>query len=178
MCAIAGIFNYGSSPADDRDIVCRMRDAMSHRGPDDSGLYQSSDRRVVLAHRRLSIVDLSPAGHQPMTNEDGSIWITFNGEIYNHLEQRAPLAARGHVFKSRSDTEVIVHAYEESGRDCVSALDGMFAFALWDAGRRELLVARDRLGEKPVYYTDIGGRFLFASEIKALLQHPEVTRDI
>src|SRR5262249_11698504 len=94
MCAIAGIFNYGSAPTDDQAIACRMRDTMTHRGPDDSGLYQSPDRRVVLAHRRLSIVDLSPAGHQPMTNEDGTIWITFNGEIYNHLEQRALLVAR------------------------------------------------------------------------------------
>jgi asparagine synthase (glutamine-hydrolysing) len=178
MCGIAGIFNYGSSPTDDRAIACRMRDTMTHRGPDDSGLYQSPDRRVVLAHRRLSIVDLSPAGHQPMTNEDETIWITFNGEIYNHLEQRAPLVARGHIFKSRSDTEVIVHAYEESGLSCVSRLDGMFAFAIWDAGRGELLIARDRLGKKPLYYTMAGGRFLFASEIKALLQHPDVVRDI
>ena len=155
-----------------------MRDAMTHRGPDGSGLYQSPDRRVVLVHRRLSVVDLSPAGHQPMANEDETIWITFNGEIYNHLERRAPLVSRGHVFKSRSDTEVIVHAYEESGHGCVSWLDGMFAFALWDAGRRELLLARDRLGKKPLYYTSAGGRFMFASEIKALLQHPDVVRDI
>jgi asparagine synthase (glutamine-hydrolysing) len=155
-----------------------MRDTMTHRGPDDAGLYQSPDRRVVLAHRRLSIVDLSPAGHQPMTNEDESIWITFNGEIYNHLERRAPLAAKGHIFTSRSDTEVIVHAYEESGRGCLSQLDGMFAFALWDARRHELLIARDRLGKKPLYYTNAGGRFMFASEIKALLQHPDVARDI
>jgi asparagine synthase (glutamine-hydrolysing) len=178
MCGIAGIFNYGSSPTDDRAIAGRMRDAMTHRGPDDSGLYQSPDRRVVLAHRRLSIVDLSPAGHQPMTNEDGTIWITFNGEIYNHLERRAALLAKGHIFKSRSDTEVIVHAYEESGFECVSRLDGMFAFALWDARRGELLLARDRLGKKPLYYTVAGGRFMFASEIKALLQHPAVARDI
>ena len=178
MCGIAGIFNFGSSPTDDRATACRMRDAMTHRGPDDSGLYQSPDRRLVLAHRRLSIVDVSPAGHQPMTNEDGAIWITFNGEIYNHLELRNPLLARGHTFKSRSDTEVIVHAYEDSGVDCVSRLDGMFAFALWDARRRELLLARDRLGKKPLYYTVAGGRLLFASEIKALLEHPDVARDI
>lgn len=178
MCGIAGIFNYGSSPADDRPIASRMRDAMFHRGPDDSGLHQSPDRRVVLAHRRLSIVDLSRAGHQPMTNEDRTVWITFNGEIYNHLEQRAPLVARGHDFKSRSDTEVILHAYEEYGPSCVSRLDGMFAFALWDERRHELLIARDRLGKKPLYYTTAGGRFLFASEIKALLQHPDVARDI
>ena len=178
MCAIAGIFNYGSAPSDEREIACRMRDTMTHRGPDDCGLYQSPDRRVILAHRRLSIVDLSPAGRQPMTNEDESVWITFNGEIYNHLETRAALVAKGHLFKSRSDTEVIVHQYEESGLGCVSSLDGMFAFALWDANRRELLIVRDRLGKKPVYYTVIGGRLLFASEIKALLQHPDVARDI
>lgn len=178
MCGIAGIFTFGSSPTDDRATVCRMRDAMTHRGPDDSGLYQSPDRRLVLAHRRLSIVDLSPAGHQPMTNEDGTIWITFNGEIYNHLELRTLLLARGHVFKTQSDTEAIVHAYEEFGVDCVSRLDGMFAFALWDARRRELLLARDRLGKKPLYYTVAGGRLLFASEIKALLEHPDVARDI
>ncbi len=178
MCGIAGIFNYGSAPTDDRAIACRMRDVMTHRGPDDSGLYQSPDRRVVLAHRRLSIVDLSPAGHQPMTNEDETIWITFNGEIYNHLERRASLVARGHIFKSRSDTEVIVHAYEDSGLTCVSWLDGMFAFAIWDARRRELVIVRDRLGKKPLYYTVASGRFMFASEIKALLQHPDVARDI
>ena len=178
MCAIAGIFNYGSSPSDDRAIAARMRDMMAHRGPDDHGLYQSPDRCVVLVHRRLSVVDLSPAGHQPMSNEDETIWITFNGEIYNHQEQRGPLAAKGHVFQSRSDTEVIVHAYEESGLECVSLLDGMFAFAIWDSRKRELVVARDRLGKKPVYYTISGGRFLFASEIKALLQHPDIARDI
>lgn len=178
MCAIAGIYNYAASTTDDRAIVSRMRDAMTHRGPDAAGLYQSPDRRVVLAHRRLSIVDLSPAGHQPMANEDETVWITFNGEIYNHVEQRARLADKGHVFKSRSDTEVIVHAYEESGLGCVAALDGMFAFALWDAGRRELSIVRDRLGKKPVYYANVGGRLVFASEIKALLQHPDIVRDI
>jgi asparagine synthase (glutamine-hydrolysing) len=178
MCGIAGIFNFGSLPTDDRAIACRMRDAMTHRGPDGAGIYQSADKRVVLAHRRLSIVDLSPAGHQPMSNEDETIWVTFNGEIYNHVEQRARLRGTGHTFKSRTDTEVIVHEYEQSGHGCVSRLDGMFAFALWDARRRELLIARDRLGKKPVYYTIAGGQLVFASEIKALLQHPAVARDI
>ena len=178
MCGIAGIFNFAASPTDDRVVAQRMRDAMIHRGPDDYGLYQSPDRRVVLAHRRLSIVDLSAAGRQPMSNEDGTIWITFNGEIYNQLERRAELLARGHVFTSRSDTEVIVHTYEEAGANCVSSLDGMFAFALWDAERGELLLARDRLGKKPLYYTVAGGRLVFASEIKAILEHPDVPRDI
>jgi asparagine synthase (glutamine-hydrolysing) len=178
MCGIAGIFNYGSTPADDREVACRMRDAMTHRGPDDAGVYQSPDRRVVLVHRRLSIVELSASGHQPMPNEDETVWVTFNGEIYNHEMLRARLVERGHVCRSRSDTEVIVHAYEEYGAQCPGRLDGMFAFALWDDRRHELLIARDRLGKKPVYYTSTGGRLLFASEIKALLRHPGVARDL
>src|SRR5690348_11903316 len=130
MCGITGIFNYASSSSDDRDVVCRMRDAMRHRGPDACGVYQNDERRVALAHRRLSIVDLSEAGRQPMSNEDGSIWITFNGEIYNHASHREPLIAKGHRFRSHSDTEAILHLYEEFGPDCVTRLDGMFAFAL------------------------------------------------
>jgi asparagine synthase (glutamine-hydrolysing) len=178
MCGIAGIFNFASTPVDDQPVATRMRDAMIHRGPDACGLYQNPDRRVVLAHRRLSIVDLSDAGRQPMSNEDGSVWITFNGEIYNHQSHRGPLIERGHRFRSRSDTETIVHLYEEFGDDCVARLDGMFAFAIWDEKRKSLLFARDRLGKKPLYYTVAGGRLLFASEIKALLQHPDVTRDL
>jgi len=178
MCGIAGIFNFASTATDDQPIATRMRDAMVHRGPDAYGLYQNPDKRVVLAHRRLSIVDLSDAGRQPMSNEDGRVWITFNGEIYNHQLHRAPLIERGHRFRSRSDTETIVHLYEEFGDDCVTRLDGMFAFAIWDEQRRSLLLARDRLGKKPLYYTVTGGRLLFASEIKALLQHPDVARDL
>jgi asparagine synthase (glutamine-hydrolysing) len=178
MCGIAGIFNYGSAPTDDRAVACRIRDAMTHRGPDAAGLYQSPDRRVVLAHRRLSIVDLSDSGRQPMANEDATIWVALNGEIYNHQTLRAALGSKGHRFKSRSDTEAVVHAYEDSGVGCVGRLDGMFAFAIWDEGRRELLIARDRLGKKPVYYSFAGGRLIFASEIKGLLQHPDVVRDI
>ncbi len=151
---------------------------MTHRGPDDAGLWESPERRVVLAHRRLSIVDLSPAGHQPMSNEDGKVWITFNGEIYNHLALRPGLEAKGHRFRSRTDTEAIVHQYEEDGDACLDALDGMFAVGIWDAARDRLLLARDRLGKKPLYYTVIGGRLLFASEIKGLLAHPDVPRDI
>jgi asparagine synthase (glutamine-hydrolysing) len=178
MCGIAGIFNYSSSPSDERAVAARMRDALVHRGPDDCGLYQSGDKRVVLAHRRLSIVDLTEAGHQPMANEDGTVWVTFNGEIYNHQSHREPLAAKGHRFRSHADTEAILHLYEEFGHDCISRLDGMFAFAIWDERRQSLFAARDRLGKKPLYYTVAGGRFLFASEIKALLQHPAVTRDL
>lgn len=178
MCGIAGLYNYGASERDERPDLCRMRDTMAHRGPDACGLYQSPDRRVVLGHRRLSIVDLSAAGRQPMSNEDGSIWITFNGEIYNHQQHRAALLARGHQFRSHTDTECILHLYEEFGVDCISRLDGMFAFALWDQNRRQMLLARDRLGKKPVYYTLAGGKLLFASEIKALLEYPGVTRDV
>jgi asparagine synthase (glutamine-hydrolysing) len=178
MCGIAGIFNYAASSLDEQAVACRMRDAMVHRGPDACGLYQNPDRRLVLAHRRLSIVDLTDAGRQPMSNEDRSVWITFNGEIYNHASYREPLMAKGHRFRSHSDTEVILHLYEEFGQECVTRLDGMFAFAIWDEQRDRLFAARDRLGKKPFYYTNVGGRFLFASEIKALLQHPDVRRDV
>jgi asparagine synthase (glutamine-hydrolysing) len=176
MCGIVGIFSPGAP--DQPAHATRMRDAIAHRGPDDAGLYQSPDRRVILGHRRLSIVDLSAAGHQPMSNEDGTVWLVFNGEIYNHAALRPDLEARGHVFRSRTDTEVILHLYEEEGVECLSRLDGMFALALWDERRRQLLLARDRLGKKPLYYTRAGGRLLFASEIKALLAHPGVSRDL
>src|SRR5512146_1371447 len=138
MCGIVGQFNFGAAAgrdATDRDraLVLAMRDSIVHRGPDDGGLWQSPDGRVVCGHRRLSIVDLSPAGHQPMSNEDGSVWITFNGEIYNHAELRKTLRLDDrHQFRSRSDTEVIVHLYEERQAGVVNALDGMFAFAIWD----------------------------------------------
>jgi|RhiMetdeSRZDD1v2_1073273.scaffolds.fasta_scaffold04266_6 asparagine synthase (glutamine-hydrolysing) len=179
MCGIAGLFNFGGgSGRDPGTIATVMRDAMAHRGPDDAGTWQSPDRRTALAHRRLSIVDLSPAGHQPMSNEDGSVWITFNGEIYNHASLRPGLEAKGHRFRSRTDTEAIVHQYEESGEECLQALDGMFALGIWDAARERLLLARDRLGKKPLYYTVVRGCLLFASEIKGLLAHPDVAREI
>ena len=138
MCGIAGLYNFGASARDERATVTAMRDAMSHRGPDDAGLWASADGRVVLAHRRLSIVDLSAAGHQPMSNEDGSVWITFNGEIYNHADLRPGLESKGHRFRSRTDTEAIVHQYEETAEDCLSSLDGMFALGIWDAARDRL----------------------------------------
>jgi asparagine synthase (glutamine-hydrolysing) len=179
MCGIAGVFNFGNSGGrDERAAALAMRDAMTHRGPDDAGLWQSPDQRVVLGHRRLSIVDLSPAGHQPMANEDETVWITFNGEIYNHAALRPKLEAQGHRFRSRTDTEAIVHQYEVDGPECLQALDGMFALGIWDAARDRLMLARDRLGKKPLYYTVTGGRLLFASEIKGLLAHPDVARDI
>lgn len=182
MCGIVGQFNFGG-PADtgiaerDRALVLAMRDSIVHRGPDDGGLWQSDDGRVVLGHRRLSIVDLSAAGHQPMSNEDGTVWLTFNGEIYNHAELRKTLRLDDrHKFRSRTDTEVIIHLYEERQLGVADAIDGMFAFGLWDASRRRLVLVRDRMGKKPIYYVVAAGRLLFASEIKALLGHPDVAR--
>ena len=184
MCGIVGQYNFGG-PADgdlaarDRASIVRMREIIAHRGPDDSGLWQSADGRVVLGHRRLSIVDVSAAGHQPMSNEDGAVWITFNGEIYNHAELRRDLRLDDrHRFRSRTDTEVLVHLYEERELGFVQAIDGMFAIALWDTARERLLLVRDRMGKKPIYYTVAGGRLLFASEVKALLEHPQVTRQL
>ncbi|MBA2671644.1 MAG: asparagine synthase (glutamine-hydrolyzing) [Gemmatimonadetes bacterium] len=178
MCGICGAFSYGWNAGDESESVRAMRDAMPHRGPDDAGLHVSGDRRVALGHRRLSIVDLSPAGHQPMSNEDGTVWLAFNGEIYNHAELRSGLEARGHIYRSRTDTETLVHLYEEHGVEMLRHLRGMFAFAIWDSRRERLFLARDRVGIKPLYYTVADGRFLFGSEIKALLAHPAVERDL
>jgi asparagine synthase (glutamine-hydrolysing) len=167
MCGIAGIVAADRLHADDRDRVRGMRDLLTHRGPDDAGIFV--DDRAALGHRRLSIVDLA-AGHQPLANEVDTIWIVFNGEIYNHQSVRAELEAAGHQYKTRSDTETIVHAYEQWGDAAVEHLRGMFAFAVWDAPRRRLLLARDRLGVKPLYWAVAQGRLLFASEIKAILE--------
>ncbi len=179
MCGICGIFEFGSGdhPVEEK-VVVRMRDTLTHRGPDDAGVYISVDRRVGLGHRRLSIIDLSAAGRQPMSNEDGSVWISFNGEIYNHERLRADLEAKGHVYRSRTDTETLVHLYEEEGPDFVRRLEGMFALAIWDARRRELLLVRDRIGIKPLYYAVLPGTLLFGSEIKAILEHPRMSRRI
>jgi asparagine synthase (glutamine-hydrolysing) len=170
MCGICG-FNWS-----DERLVERMKARLVHRGPDDHGSYVAEG--VSLGHRRLSIVDLSEAGRQPLSNEDGTVWITFNGEIYNHLELRSRLTAKGHVFRSRTDTEAVVHAYEEYGLDFARHLTGMFALAIWDARRRRLVLARDRLGLKPLYYALEGGRLRFASEIKALLADPTLARTL
>ncbi len=174
MCGIAGILDLGGGPVTETDIseMCR---AMLHRGPDEGGLHLAPG--VGLGMRRLSIIDLA-GGSQPISNEDGTIWVVFNGEIYNFRDLRRDLTARGHVFHTRTDTEVIAHLYEEHGIGCVGHLRGMFAFAVWDSRRRELLVARDRMGIKPLYWTQIGGRLIFASELKAILQLPEVERGI
>ena len=168
MCGICG-FNWSDAP-----LIEKMKARLAHRGPDDHGTYVAEG--VSLGHRRLSIVDLSAAGRQPLSNEDGTVWITFNGEIYNHRELRSRLEARGHVFRSRSDTEAIVHAYEEYGLEFARHLTGMFALAIWDAPRRRLVLARDRLGLKPLYYALAQGRLRFASEIKALLVDPTLPR--
>jgi len=171
MCGIAGFVT--DEPAwQSAGVLERMTEAIRHRGPDDSGFY--IDAPALLGHRRLSIVDLS-TGHQPMTNEDGTLWIVFNGEIFNHAGLRPDLEKAGHRYQSRCDTETILHAYEEHGADCVQHLRGMFAFAIWDSRRGTLFCARDRLGIKPLYYFWDGRLFAFASEIKALLQHPGIS---
>lgn len=178
MCGICGVLAYGWRLGERGAVVKAMRDTMAHRGPDDEGLYVSPDHRVVLGHRRLSIVDLTSAGHQPMTNEDGTLWIVFNGEIYNHTALRRELEAKAHRYRSRSDTETLLHLYEEHGPEMLTRLQGMFAFAIWDEHRQRLFLARDRIGIKPLYYCFADGRFLFGSEIKALMAHPAVRRDV
>ncbi len=178
MCGICGMVTIGDGPSVDVALLDAMRDVIAHRGPDDAGSWISSDGRVGLANRRLAIIDLSPAGRQPMCNEDGSLWIAYNGETYTYAEHMAALKERGHVFRSHSDTEVIVHLYEECGHDCLHRLRGMFAIALWDERTRELFLARDRLGVKPLYYTVAGGQFIFGSEIKTILRHPAVKREV
>jgi asparagine synthase (glutamine-hydrolysing) len=155
-----------------------MRDTLVHRGPDDAGAWHSPNDRVAFGTRRLSIVDLSPAGHQPMSNEDGTVWITYNGEIYNHQTLRRELEERGHRYHSQTDTETILHLYEEEGPACVERLHGMFAFGIWDERRGELFLARDRLGIKPLYFAQPAGGFLFASEIKAILKHPSIVANL
>lgn len=173
MCGISGILDTGSAP--ERALIEKMNRIMEHRGPDGEGYHL--DGPVALGHRRLSIIDLS-GGAQPLSNEDDSVWITFNGEIYNFPALREELLALGHRFRTRSDTETIVHAWEEWGEDCPKRLRGMFAFAIWDKRRKVLFLARDRMGKKPLYYYSDGKRFLFASEIKALLQDDAVPREL
>jgi len=166
MCGIAGFIHLDGRPADPQRLE-RMTDIIRHRGPDDGGHY--FDGPVALGHRRLSIIDLSEKGHQPMCNETDDVWITFNGEIYNYKEINGPLKARGHHFRSNCDTETIIHAYEEYGADCLQNLRGMFSFAIWDAREQRLFAAVDRLRIKPFYYTQVGDTVLFASELKSLL---------
>jgi asparagine synthase (glutamine-hydrolysing) len=176
MCGIVGVAS--ANGALDGVPLEAMRDAMRHRGPDDAGAWRSGDGRMALGHRRLSIVDLSPAGRQPMADPTGRVQVVFNGEIYNFRELRAELAARGHAFATGTDTEVLVQAYLAWGTACVERLNGMFAFALYDAAERRLFAARDRAGEKPLFYAHRGATFAFASELKALLADPAFPREI
>jgi asparagine synthase (glutamine-hydrolysing) len=177
MCGITGQFNYKFKQPADKNIARNMVSSISHRGPDDEGFYYSDSDGVFLGHRRLSIIDLS-TGSQPMTNEDCSVWIVFNGEIYNFPELKNELVAKGHLFKTHSDTEVIIHAYEEWGVDSFKKLNGMYGFALWDQRKKKLIVARDPFGIKPLYYFDDGNVLLFGSEIKPILLHPSAKRGI
>jgi asparagine synthase (glutamine-hydrolysing) len=172
MCGIVGVFNIDGEPVD-TGLLKRMTDAVAHRGPDGEGYY--ADGGIGLGHRRLAIIDLSPAARQPMTNETGDLQLIYNGEIYNFKALRQELEASGHVFRSATDSEVIVHGYEQWGDDCVTRFNGMFAFALWDRRRRRLFLARDRYGIKPLYYWFDGTTLLFGSEIKAMLPHPRLT---
>lgn len=176
MCGIGGFVwtGRGAAAFDSEHRLRKMIDVLRHRGPDDAGTW--TDRVCGLAHTRLSIIDLSPAGHQPMSSRDGRVWVSFNGEIYNFVELRAELEAKGYVFRSSSDTEVIVYGYLAWGESLFSRLRGMFAIAIWDRSTQRLLLARDRFGKKPLYYARVGNLFIFGSEIKALLIWPEVDR--
>jgi len=177
MCGIAGMFGPEAAMTPDRrrGVLAEMCQVIEHRGPDDEGFH--IDGGLAIGMRRLAIIDLF-TGQQPITNEDGSIWIVFNGEIYNFQEIRADLLRRGHTFATGTDTEVIVHLYEDEGERCVERLRGMFAFAIWDKRERKLFVARDRVGVKPLHYCVTGDTFVFASEIKSILQHPQVNREV
>ncbi|MEW4454902.1 asparagine synthase (glutamine-hydrolyzing) [Bremerella sp. JC817] len=186
MCGIAGAFWVSPENEVSEEVLRRMTDSLSHRGPDDSGVYHRSPRDlqpyglvpgIGLGHRRLSIIDLS-GGHQPLANEDQSVWTVFNGEIFNYKSLRARLEGAGHTFQTHSDTEAIVHLYEDEGPELFSHFNGMFAIAIWDARHRRIVLGRDRLGQKPLYYTIQGDRLLFGSELKAILQVPGVSREI
>src|ERR1700687_459034 len=174
MCGIAGMFNLDGAVVAPESLQGMIR-MLAHRGPDDTGFH--AENGVGLAHARLSIIDLA-GGQQPMCNEDSSLWITFNGEIFNYLELREELLSKGHRFATRSDTEVILHLYEEKGEDCVRYLNGQWAFAIWDNQRRRLFLSRDRLGVRPLFYTQAHKTFIFGSEIKAIFALPGITREI
>jgi asparagine synthase (glutamine-hydrolysing) len=179
MCGIVGIVASAESGRNCLTTsIAAMADSVAHRGPDDHGYWIDQSQGVALGHRRLAILDLSPAGRQPLVNETGTIRVVFNGEIYNFQSLKDDLERRGHRFRSHTDGEVIVHAYEEYGERCVEHLDGMFAFALWDQDRQRLMLARDRAGKKPLYYQSAPSLVLFGSEIKALLAHPHVSREV
>ncbi len=179
MCGICGVWEYGAAQGNvERALVTAMRDVMTHRGPDDAGELIFDDARGGFGFRRLSIIDLSEAGHQPMRGCTDRVWLVFNGEIYNHAALREGLEQRGHVYKSRTDSETILHLYEERGLDFIQDIEGDYAIALWDADREQLVLARDRAGVKPLYFYQKDGRFVFASEIKAILEHPAVSPEV
>ncbi|HEY5744200.1 MAG TPA: asparagine synthase (glutamine-hydrolyzing), partial [Terrimicrobiaceae bacterium] len=175
MCGIAGKVMLDSQARVDRAVIHRMLGVIRHRGPDGEGVY--CDGPIGLAHVRLAIIDLH-TGAQPMTNEDQTVWIVFNGEIYNFQELREHLVARGHTFRSKTDTEVILHLYEELGPECVNSLRGMFAFAIWDSVKKRLFLARDRIGIKPLYYCQTNHALYFASELKSILTDRSVAREV
>lgn len=175
MCGIVGIYNLKGNPVDVL-LLQKMTDVLEHRGPDDKGVF--TDKNIGLGHRRLSIIDISNAGHQPMANKDGTLQIVFNGEIYNFQKLRETLKNSGHYFKSKTDTEVALHGYEKWGADCLKKFDGMFAFAIFDKKNGQLFLARDRLGEKPLYYFLDQDKFVFASEIKAILEDKNIQKNI
>ena len=170
MCGISGYFGQGN-----KEVLRRMTDVLKHRGPDDEGFYLKEN--IGLGHRRLSIIDLK-TGHQPLANEDKTIWLIFNGEIYNFQDLRKELVGQGHRFSTQTDTEVMIHLYEEKGEDFLNDLNGMFALALWDEKERKLILARDRLGQKPLYYSLTGQTLVFGSELKSLLEHPQIKREL
>ena len=176
MCGIAGIYHFRRTDSIDQALLRKMTDVMQHRGPDADGIYVNN--HIGLGHRRLSIIDLSEAGKQPMFSDDGTLAIVFNGEIYNFLDYRETLQKRGHTFHSHTDTEVIIYLYREYGEECLQYLRGMFAFALWDEQKQQLFLARDRLGQKPLYYYCDGKRLIFGSELKCLLEDPSIPKEI
>jgi asparagine synthase (glutamine-hydrolysing) len=179
MCGICGVWEYGATRGSvEREMIARMRDEMQHRGPDDAGELIFDEARGGLGFRRLSIIDLSEAGHQPMRGCTEDLWLVFNGEIYNHATLRKGLEERGHIYTSQTDSETILHLYEERGLDFVHDLEGDYGIALWDAKLQQLVLVRDRIGVKPLYFYHKDGRFIFASEIKAILQHPAVTPEV
>jgi asparagine synthase (glutamine-hydrolysing) len=179
MCGICGVWEPNASEGRlESALIDRMRDQMQHRGPDDAGDLIFDERRGGFGFRRLSIIDLSAAGHQPMHGCTENLWLVFNGEIYNHARLRAGLEQRNHRYTSRTDSESILHLYEERGLDFVHDLEGDYAIALWDALREQLVLVRDRIGVKPLYFCHQDGRLIFASEIKAILEHPAVTADV
>ena len=175
MCGICGIFEFTQHCEVSRDVIHRMTQTIVHRGPDDEGIYVAPG--IGLGFRRLSIIDVA-GGHQPLSNEDGRVWVMLNGEIYNYLELHNDLIKRGHRFSTRSDTETIVHLYEEYGEECFAMLRGMFAIALWDSRERKLLLARDRVGKKPLFYAADSKRISFGSELKCLLATDNLPRDV